>query len=318
MAWGPDELPVTRITKKVEEFRKKWVLVDVGGWNAFCDIPDAPPVKDDGWSSVPLTHQTMIALVGGLKLLRDAGLTGQMVARDFVQRRIAPLQAHAKPMWMYLGPQDRMRLHPESLTEKEMASAMKLLFGPTEIPGADEELLMPLHQLPLQDRLQFLESMPTFTARGLEGEDSADAAPVVEDDDNVAKYLADSEADEDAEATAASASAGEASSSRSVHAEAVVEVSSGEEEFVVTPSRRITEGEEEKEKEEEEEQVQGTGAERREGRSKKKHDKPAGCPAGTPLKRKAEVAPSGASSGGIASRLRRSVQWVDIAAPKTR
>ena len=72
------------MTKKVEEFCKKWVLVDVGGSNAFYDIPDAPPVKHDGWSSVPLAHETMSALVGRLKLLRDAGLTGQMVARDFV------------------------------------------------------------------------------------------------------------------------------------------------------------------------------------------------------------------------------------------
>ena len=51
MAWGLDELPVTRITKKVEEFRKKWVLVDMGGANAFCDVPVAPPVKHDGWRS---------------------------------------------------------------------------------------------------------------------------------------------------------------------------------------------------------------------------------------------------------------------------
>ena len=104
---------------------------------------------------------------------------------------------------------------------------------------------------------------------------------MVEDDDDVAKYLADSEADEEAEATTASASAGEASSSRAAHTEAVVEVLSGEEEFLVAPSRRIIEGEEEKEKEEEE-QVKGTGAARHEGRSKKKHDKPAGCPADTP------------------------------------
>ena len=52
-------------------------------------------------------------------------------------------------MWMYSGPQHRMRLHGEPLTEKEMAGVMKLLFGPTEIPGADTELLRPLHQLPL-------------------------------------------------------------------------------------------------------------------------------------------------------------------------
>ena len=198
-----------------------------------------------------------------------------------------------------------------------MAASIKLLFGPAEIPEAEGELLMPLHQLPLPSRLQMLETMPAFTAKGLVGEASADAAPVVEDNDDITKYLADSEEGEDAEATAASASAGEPSSSRTVPMEAVMEISSGgEEEFLVAPSRRITEGEEEKEREEEE-QVQGTGAERREGRSKKKHDKPAGCPAGTLLKRKAEVAPSGAGSGEIASRLRRLIQWVDSAAPKT-
>ena len=54
----------------------------------------------------------MSVLVGRLKMLRDAGLTGQMVAHDFVQRRIAPLQAHSRPVWMYSGPQERMRLHP--------------------------------------------------------------------------------------------------------------------------------------------------------------------------------------------------------------
>ena len=208
-----------------------------------------------------------------------------------------------------------MRLHDESLTEKEMPGAMKLLFGVTEILGADTELLRPLHQLPLQGRLDILESLPTFNARGLEGESGADAAPVVEDDDDVAKYLADSEVEEEeTEAVTASASAEEASSPRAERVEAVVEVSSGGEEFLVAPSRRITEGGEEKE---EEDQAAGPGAERREGRSKKKHDKPAGCPAGTPLKRKAETAPSGAGSGGIASRLRRSVQWVDSTAPRS-
>ena len=100
-----------------------------------------------------------------------------------------------------------MRLHPEPQTEEQVAASMKLLFGPAEIPGAEGELLMPIHQLPLPDRLQILETMPAFTARGLEGEASADAAPVVEDDDDIAKYLADSKEDEDAEATGVSASA---------------------------------------------------------------------------------------------------------------
>ena len=151
---------------------------------------------------------------------------------------------------MYSGPQDRMRLHPEPLTEEQVAGSMKLLFRPAEIPGAEGELLMPIHQLPLPSRLQILETMPAFTARGLEGETSADGAPVVEDDDDGAKHLADSEEDKDAEATGASASAGGPSSSRTAPGEAVLEISSGdEEEFAVAPSCRITEGGEEGEEE---------------------------------------------------------------------
>ena len=110
-------------------------------------------MKHDGWSSEGLASQEMGALVRRMKILRDAGLTGQMVARDFVQRRIAPLQAHTKPMWMYSGPQDKMRLHPEALPEGQVALAMKVLFGRAEIPGAEGELLMPIHQLPLKPSL---------------------------------------------------------------------------------------------------------------------------------------------------------------------
>ena len=53
-------------------------------------------------------------------------------------------------MWMYSGPLEKMRLHPEALPEGQVALAMKVLFGPMEIPGAVGELLMPIHQLPLQ------------------------------------------------------------------------------------------------------------------------------------------------------------------------
>ena len=97
--------------------------LSIGGSNAFCDVPESPLVKHDGCSSVGLASQAMGALVGRMKLLRDAGLTGQMVARDFVQRCIAPLQAHTRPMWMYSGPLDKMRLHPEPLSEDQVAGA---------------------------------------------------------------------------------------------------------------------------------------------------------------------------------------------------
>ena len=84
MAWGSDEKIITRVMKKVEDFHQKWLLVDIGETNSFCDVPEAPPMKHDGWSCEGLANQEMGALVGRMKLLRDASLTGQMVARDFV------------------------------------------------------------------------------------------------------------------------------------------------------------------------------------------------------------------------------------------
>ena len=117
MAWGTDNKPITRVTKKVEDFRHKCVLVDMGEANTFCDVPEALPMKHDSWSSREFASPLMGALVRCMKLLRDADLTGQMVAHDFIQRCIAPLQAHTRPMWMYSGPLDNMRLHPEALPE---------------------------------------------------------------------------------------------------------------------------------------------------------------------------------------------------------
>ena len=183
---------------------------------------------------------------------------------------------------------------------------MKVLFGRAQIPGVVGELLMPIHQLPPSSRLQILEMMTTFTARGLEGEASADAAPMVEEDP-LAKYLIESEGDEDDKPKGAS-------SSRAAREDEVLEISSSDdEEFLVAHSHPVAEGGEQ----EGGEGVQKAGAGRREGCSKKKHEKPAGSPAGTPLKRKAEAAPEGASGGGIASRLRCSMQWVDTADSKS-
>ena len=84
----------------------------------------------------------------------------------------------------------------------------------------------------------------------------------------MAKYLVDSEGNKDDEAT------GGPTSSRVAPKEEVLEILSGDaEEFSVAPSCPITEGEGE------EEEDQKIRAERREGRSKKRHDKPAGGPA---------------------------------------
>ena len=39
MAWDANDKPVMRVTKKVEDFRLKWLLVDIRESSNFCDIP---------------------------------------------------------------------------------------------------------------------------------------------------------------------------------------------------------------------------------------------------------------------------------------
>ena len=58
----------------------------------------APPQKLKRWASSELKGPRMTAVYDRIQVLREAGLTGQMVVRDFVKRRIAPLQWHSEPM----------------------------------------------------------------------------------------------------------------------------------------------------------------------------------------------------------------------------
>ena len=65
-------------------------------------------------------------------MLREAGLTGQMVLRDFVKRRIAPLQWHSEPVWTYRGLEDGMRLSAKGLSSDTRKQVLKVLFATTD------------------------------------------------------------------------------------------------------------------------------------------------------------------------------------------
>ena len=100
IAWAGENV-VTSVTKKVEDFRKRWFLMQFGSQSAFFELPEAPPTKRTSWSSKGLKGATLGPVVRRLRDLCEASLTGQMVAKDFVRRRIAPLQKHADAMWLY-------------------------------------------------------------------------------------------------------------------------------------------------------------------------------------------------------------------------
>ena len=98
IAWV-GENAVTKITKKVDDFRKRWFLVDAKVKNLLLDMPSAPPKKWARWASEAYTGPNLKELYRCLLGLRKAGIIGQMVAQDFTRRRIAPLQWHSEPMW---------------------------------------------------------------------------------------------------------------------------------------------------------------------------------------------------------------------------
>ena len=89
IAWV-GENAVTKVTKKVDDFRKRWCLVDAKVKNHLLDMPVAPPKKWERWASEALEGPKLDAVYQCLRGLRDAGVTGQMVAKDFTRRRIAP------------------------------------------------------------------------------------------------------------------------------------------------------------------------------------------------------------------------------------
>ena len=189
-----------------------------------------------------------------------------MIAEDFVSRRIAPLQAHKKPMWMYSGHSDPMRLHPCDHRPAVVDPIMGGLFINPDVPVAVAAVMRPLHQLNLAARLAVLEQMPTFTPLGLAGEEEDEGPMPMAKGPDAAESPYASDAEQGDAAAGAIPSAGGASSSKATPpTEEVFELSSSDDEKAE--------------------------AGRQEPRTKAAHDRPAGEPTSAPLKRKAETAP---------------------------
>ena len=69
------------VSKMVEDFRQKWVLVETCLVEPRYQLPDDVPVKTKEWAREPLRGSGLEALTARLILLRDGSLTCQMVAK---------------------------------------------------------------------------------------------------------------------------------------------------------------------------------------------------------------------------------------------
>ena len=101
-------------------------------------------------------------------LLKQKGLTGQMVVAEFLRQSMPPLQEHSRPMWTLTSSPDDNWLSSCGLNAVAVDAATRTLFGARGVwkPAGEVHLLYKRTQ-GLRDQIR--QGMPTFNARGLMG-----------------------------------------------------------------------------------------------------------------------------------------------------
>ena len=90
-------------------------------------------------------------------------MTAPKVVKEFLLRRIAPLQRHSRRMWAFSGRDDRMRLQEEDLTPEVLRTALLTLTGDPN-PGSIQQGGALLYLC--QSRGDFVNQMPIFDEWG--------------------------------------------------------------------------------------------------------------------------------------------------------
>ena len=141
--------------------------MDAGWRREELQKPYEPAVVRREWGAQVLAADILRPVVRKVNMLRDAGLTAEMVVAEFLQRRLAPLQAHERAFWECSGRDDEMRLEDRRLPLESFNQLMSRLFGTvwnTRIPAGAE----PLYN---QGAQRHRDRMPLFNEWGLVSEE---------------------------------------------------------------------------------------------------------------------------------------------------
>ncbi|KAE8813240.1 hypothetical protein D1007_09631 [Hordeum vulgare] len=130
------------LLSEAERFRQQWVPVEAAEAGALFRLSSTPATPNQGWMRRELSDSRFVPVLTRLEELKRAGVTMEMVVREFICRRIAPLWRHSRPMWTFRGPRDPMRIqvlpHPPHI----LSELLRQLTS-----GDPDEL--PLNGLPL-------------------------------------------------------------------------------------------------------------------------------------------------------------------------
>ncbi|KAK1605938.1 hypothetical protein QYE76_063125 [Lolium multiflorum] len=78
--------------KKVDDLRQRWIFMDLGEENPRFALPKHPVVRnDDAWAARKPKIPGCSKLWERIEALNKSGLSGMMVATEFLRARIAPL-----------------------------------------------------------------------------------------------------------------------------------------------------------------------------------------------------------------------------------
>ena len=98
-------------------------------------LPTEMPQSNKGWSHVKLTNDLATLVLDRMNAdlkpgnVKATKLTGATLLREFLMKRVAPLQARSRPLWMLGGADNKLRLNSATLADGDLAEALRLLVG---------------------------------------------------------------------------------------------------------------------------------------------------------------------------------------------
>ncbi|KAE8792919.1 hypothetical protein D1007_32421 [Hordeum vulgare] len=143
-------------------FRRQWVHTKIAEARALFQPPPTPATPKLGRKREERNDRQLTPVLIWLEKLKRAGVTMVMVVREFIHRRVAPLQCHSRPMCAYAGTLDPMKIQVLPLSPDVLHELLRRLTGgdPNELPQNG----LPLYNF--KDAEALITGMPLFDEWG--------------------------------------------------------------------------------------------------------------------------------------------------------
>jgi hypothetical protein len=154
-----------------ENWRDDWVIASAEANDRLALPSDGPRLDRKQWRAKPSLALEFQLVLDRIKSLAAGDLTSMHVVRDFLKRRIAPLQQRARLCCWFIGSNDIGRVQCGPGTDLSWEELEVLVKGITGEPFVPESLILPEGIPALCDdaglRSVNLATLPTLDERGI-------------------------------------------------------------------------------------------------------------------------------------------------------